>query len=96
MQGDPNNPFDGCEGEVESRDLVVAQTLVEVQTLLKEFVDAILEDLSTELPPMCNIQHHIDLIPCDGSHPRTHPDLEVEPDPRCGPLFESNSFFFFQ
>ena len=51
------------KGEVESRDLVVAQTPVEVQTLLKEFDDVILEDLPTELPPMHNIQYHIDLIP---------------------------------
>ena len=36
---------------------------MEVQTLLKEFDDVIPEDLLIELPPMCNIQHHIDLIP---------------------------------
>ena len=35
------------KGEVESRDLVVAQTLVEVQTLLKEFDDVISKDLPT-------------------------------------------------
>ena len=52
------------KGEVESRDLVVAQTPVEVQTLLKEFDGVILEDLPTELPLMRNIQHHIDLFPC--------------------------------
>ena len=50
------------KGEVESRDLVGAQILVEVQTLLEEFDDVIPKDLPTELPPMCNIQHHIDLI----------------------------------
>ena len=49
--------------EVESRDLVVAQISMEVQTLLEEFDDVIPEDLSTKLPPMRNIQHHIDLIP---------------------------------
>ena len=36
---------------------------MEVQTLLEEFDDVILEDLSTELSHMCNIQHHIDRIP---------------------------------
>ena len=51
------------KGEVESRDLVVAQIPVEVQTLLEEFDDVIPEDLSTELPPLPNIQYHIDLIP---------------------------------
>ena len=43
------------KGEVKNRYLVVAQTLVDVQTLLKEFNDVIPEDLSTELLPMCNI-----------------------------------------
>ena len=33
-----------------------------MQTLLEEFDDVIPEDLSTELPPLHNIQHHIDLI----------------------------------
>ena len=50
------------KGEVESRDLVGAQISVEVQTLLKDFDDVIIEDLPIGLPPMCNIQHHIDLI----------------------------------
>ena len=70
---DPSSLMDECKEtqvvhlmvvkeEVESKDLVVAQTPVEVQTLLKEFDDVIPEDLSTELPPMRNIQHHIDLI----------------------------------
>ena len=52
-----------AKGEVEIRDLVMTQTPMVVQTLLKEFDDVILEDLPTELPPMSNIQHHIDLIP---------------------------------
>ena len=51
------------KGEVESRDLFVAQTPMEVQTLLKEFDDVIHEDLPTELPHISNIQYHIDLIP---------------------------------
>ena len=51
------------KGEVESRDLVGAQILVEVQTLLKEFDDVIPEDLPVRLPPMSNIQHHINVIP---------------------------------
>ena len=41
---------------------------MEVQTLLKKFDDVIPEDLPTGLPPMRNIQHHIDLIP-SGSLP---------------------------
>ena len=48
-------------GQLESIDLVGAQILVEVQTLL-EFDDVIYEDLSIELLPMRNIQPHIDLI----------------------------------
>ena len=71
---DPSSLMDECKetqtiylmvvkGEVESRDLVVAQTSMEMQTLLKGFDDVILEDLLPELPPMRNIQHHIDLIP---------------------------------
>ena len=51
------------EGEVENRDLVRAQIPVEVQTLLKEFDDVVPEDLHVGLPPIRNIQHHVDLIP---------------------------------
>ena len=50
------------KGEVESMDLVRAQISMEVQTLFEEFDDVILEDLPIGLPPMRNIQHHIDLI----------------------------------
>ena len=71
---DPSSLMDQCKetqavhlmvvkGEVESKDLVVTQTPMEVQTLLKEFDDVIPKDFSIELPPMHNIQHHIDLIP---------------------------------
>ena len=51
------------KGEVEIRDLVEAWILMEVQTLLEEFDDVIPEDLPAGLLPICNIQHHIDLIP---------------------------------
>ena len=51
------------KGEVESMDLVRAQIPMEVQTLLEEFDYVILEDLPIGLPPMRNIQHHLDLIP---------------------------------
>ena len=43
------------KGEVAIRDLVSTQIPMEVQTFLEEFDDVIPEDLSTELPPMCNI-----------------------------------------
>ena len=32
--------------------------------MLEEFDDVIHEDLPIGLPPLHNIQHHIDLIPC--------------------------------
>ena len=51
------------KGEVESKELVRDQNPVEVQTLLEEFDDVIPKDLLVGLPPMQNIQHHIDLIP---------------------------------
>ena len=51
------------KGEVESRDLVGTQIPMKVQILLEEFDDVIHEDLPVGLPPMHNIQHHIDLIP---------------------------------
>ena len=51
------------KGEVESRDSVGVQIPMKVQTLLEEFNDVINEDLPIELPPIRNIQHHIDLIP---------------------------------
>ena len=50
------------KGDVEIKDLVGAQIPIEVQTLLKEFDSVILEGLPARLPPLCNIQHHIDLI----------------------------------
>ena len=50
------------KGEAESRELVGDQIPVEVLTLLEEFGDVIPEDLPAGLPPIRNIQHHIDLI----------------------------------
>ena len=35
---------------------------MEVWTLLEKFDDLIPKDLPTELPLMCNIKHHIDMI----------------------------------
>ena len=51
------------KGEVESRNSVGVQILVEVKLLSEEFDDMIPDDLPTKLPPMHNIQHHIDFIP---------------------------------
>jgi len=35
----------------------------EVAPVIDEFVDVFPEDLSDQLPPMCDIQHAIDLVP---------------------------------
>ena len=51
------------KGEVESRNSVRVQILVDVKPLSKEFDHVIPGNLPTKLPPMHNIQHHIDLIP---------------------------------
>ena len=51
------------KGEIESRDLVGAQIPMKVQTLSEAFDDGIPKDLSIKLPPMRNIQRHIDLSP---------------------------------
>ena len=51
-------PLMVVKGKVENRDSIGIQIPIEVQTLLDEFDDAILEDL----PPMNNIQYHIDMI----------------------------------
>ena len=50
------------KGELESRELIRAQILVECKTLLKECDDAIPEELPVGLPSTHNIQHHIHLI----------------------------------
>ena len=47
--------------EVESKDLARAQILVE-ENFLEAFDNVIPKDLPIKLSPMCNIQHHIDMI----------------------------------
>ena len=51
------------KGESMSEPLKVTQIPMEVQGLLEEFHDVVPEELPNELPPMRDIQHHIDLIP---------------------------------
>ncbi|KAK0574504.1 hypothetical protein LWI29_024662 [Acer saccharum] len=47
------------EGEEEQRFVVPEK----VQTLLAEFSDLVSDDLPDDLPPLIDIQHHIDLVP---------------------------------
>ena len=49
------------ETEVE---LQVEEQPEAVKPLLKEFSELMPEEIPDGLPPMCDIQHHIDLIPC--------------------------------
>ena len=50
------------KGESVSEPLKVNQIPMEVQRLLEEFHDVVLKELPNEIPPMRDIQHHIDLI----------------------------------
>ena len=50
----PNIPLD---------DLSLRDLLVEINDLLKEFLDVVPENLPSELPPLRDIQHTIDLVP---------------------------------
>ena len=46
-----------------SGDLSLQDLPVEIDDLLKEFVDVVPEELPSELPPLRDIQHAIDLVP---------------------------------
>ena len=51
------------KGEVNQQEEGSSKVPVEVQALLEEYGDLIPEELLSGLPPMRDIQHHIDLVP---------------------------------
>ena len=53
---------------------------MEVSTLVEEFDNAIPVDLSIGLPPMHNIQHHINLMPCASLPNLPHHRMGLEED----------------
>ena len=67
---------DNCKGE---------EVPVEAKGLIEEFADVFLVELPDELPPLCDIQHQIDLVP--GSILPNRPHYHISPkeheDLRC-------------
>ena len=65
--------------EVPSDSLIVNVPL-EVQNLLDDFVDMVVDELPSELPPLRDIQHAIDLVP--GSQLLNLPHYRMNPKER--------------
>jgi len=65
---------------VPSDDFSLRDLPVEIDDLLKEFVDVVPEELPSELPPLRDIQHAIDLVP--GSQLPNLPHYRLNPTER--------------
>ena len=58
----------------------IADVPLEVKNLLDDFVDMVLDELPSELPPLRDIQHAIDLVP--GSQLPNLPHYRMNPKER--------------